>query len=122
MEDYEERGHHQKNNMEEKQKIIDLVNSTYSELVKIKSDTNIFEASNPIKQNVYVIEIALALLQLGYFVNRPIEASEEYWFKGGYYIHYNLDGGWPVLADNYSRIVEITTQENFFRSKSHITD
>ena len=101
--------------MEEKQKIIDLVNSTYSELAKIKADINIIEASEPIKHDIYVIEIALALLQLGFFVKRPIEVSEEYWFKGGYYIHYDLDGGWPVLADNYSKIIAITTQKNFFR-------
>jgi len=101
--------------MKEKQEIIDLINSTYSELIKIKADISIFEASNPTKHNIYVIEIALSLFQLGYFLNRPIEIPEEYWFEGGYYIHYDFDGGWPVLADNYSKIISIATQRNFFR-------
>ncbi|HEX6191823.1 MAG TPA: hypothetical protein VFZ42_05635 [Chitinophagaceae bacterium] len=101
--------------MEKKQEIIDLISSTCLELERFKADRNIFDASNPTKHNIYVIEIALALFQLGYFVNRPIETSEEYWFEGAYYIHYDFDGEWGVLADNYSRIVSLANRSNFFR-------
>jgi hypothetical protein len=101
--------------MEKTEEIINLIKSTYTELVAIKNEVTFFEASTPFKHNILVIEIALALFELGYFVNRPIEGHEKYWFEGGYYIHYDFDGGWPKLADNYSNIVAIATEKNFFK-------
>jgi hypothetical protein len=97
--------------------VLEVVETMYADLQKIKSDINFFEASNAFKQNILAIEIALALFQLGYFTKRPIEEYERRWFEGGYYIHYDLDGGWPDLANNYSSIVEMVKENNFFSNE-----
>jgi hypothetical protein len=101
--------------MEKNSGIEDLITSTYLELNKVRNEIDILKASSPFKHNIYAIEIALALFQLGYFNNRSIEKKEEYWFEGGYHIHYDFDGSWPKLADNYSTIVTIVRTRNFFR-------
>ena len=97
------------------EEILILIKNTYSGLSSIRRSINFFEASNAFKQNLLAIEIALALFQLGYFVKRPIEEHEKHWFDGGYYIHYDFEGSWPELAENYSSIVKIVKDNNFFK-------
>lgn len=96
--------------------IENLIKETYLELNKIRADINVSETSEMMRFSIIAIEISLGLFQLGLFNNREINSFEENWFKGGFHIHYNLDGGWGKLADNYSMIVEITTGRNFFRT------
>ena len=102
--------------MMKNENIIELINDTYEELKKIKIDIEFSKYSDRVvTDNILVIEITLSLFQLGFFNNRTIEDCEKYWFEGGFYIHYNLDGKWERLADNYSRIVRIVAEQNFFK-------
>lgn len=95
-----------------------IIGETYSELNKIRKDINMSETSEMMRFSIIAIEMAVGLFQLGIFNKREINTLEENWFKGGYFIHYNLDGGWDKLANNYSKIVEITTARNFFRENN----
>lgn len=104
--------------MKDREEVVKMIEAAYAELKTIKDDIKFFEASDPFKQNILAIEIALALFQLGYFVKRPIEENERHWFEGGYYIHYDLDGGWPELANKYSSIVEIVREKKFFQASN----
>lgn len=102
--------------MRSDENIIELINETCENLKKIKTDANFSDYSDRVlTHNILAIEIALSLFQLSFFNNRAIEEGEKYWFEGGFYIHYNLDGAWERLADNYSRIVQIVTERNFFK-------
>jgi hypothetical protein len=98
-----------------RESVIDLIEKTYKLLSEAKEKEGIYSTSNAFKQDIFTIEIALCLLQLGFFANKSIEKSEEYWFDGGYYIHYDLDGSWEALANCYSEIVRIIKEFNFFR-------
>lgn len=93
-----------------------LINDTYSELKNIRSEINMTDTSEMMRFSIIAIEIALSLFQLGVYNKREINSFEENWFKGGYHIHYNLEGGWKKLADNYSKIVEIVKDRDYFRS------
>lgn len=92
-----------------------LIDSTYKELSRIKQDVDVFSASQAFKQNVLSIEVALALFQMGLLAKRPILEHEEHWFQGGYLIHYDFDGRWEKLADNYSQIADFCKKSEFFR-------
>jgi hypothetical protein len=95
--------------------ILNLIEKTYSNINRAKQEVDIYSSSNTFKQDIYTIEIALCLFQLGFFANRSIQEIEENWFNGGYYIHYDLDGSYEELANNYSEIVKIVKEHNFFR-------
>jgi hypothetical protein len=85
-----------------------------TELSKYKASDN-YSKYKIDKFYANVIEIAIALTELGVFQQRKITLAEEYWFKGGYTMSYDIEGDWENLVCLYNEVCERVKVLNYFR-------
>jgi hypothetical protein len=89
------------------------INILIADLRKRLSDYKETElyANKVLKQDILSIEIAVCLLEMAVFCNRPITEEERYWCKGGYYISNDITGKWEDIAKMYDNLVEVAKEK-----------
>jgi hypothetical protein len=86
-----------------------LIQKLQNRLTEYKS-SELYSAI-PLKQDINSIQIALSLFEMAMFCNRPIKGDEKYWFKGSYYIAYDISGEWEDISKMYDEMVEIVNKK-----------